>query len=109
MGGIHHWSGSTLYQYYSRPDSVVYTSYDFPITILNDTTVLVGYDSSTIHYSSSNDSEIVFYEESYWDKYFYDTIANRTITFNYLNNKITFFRVIGLYPVYSDLLTLASP
>ena len=110
MAGVHHWSGTWRFHYYNKPvDSEVTVSLDFPIAIVNDTVILVGYDSSRLFYKNSNDSQLHFSLSSYWDKYLLDTIVNREIVFNYNSNTIEYFRVIGLGPAYSENLTLQSP
>ncbi|MCD6010978.1 MAG: hypothetical protein K0Q79_840 [Flavipsychrobacter sp.] len=108
MEGMHHWSGAIVYNYYNKPDSIISVSYDFPITKLNDTTMLVSYDSSALYYSRSNDSEITFEVYGYKNKYFYDTVVNSALVFNYLSNKIKFNRITGLFPAYSENLLLFS-
>jgi hypothetical protein len=102
---MHNWRGIvSIHHYNVAIDSVDSVNYSFPIFVLNDSLIKVG--ALNIPYYSYSDSIIVFQ----WDSSdpHLGTLNTFRITYNYIENTITYFKEFGDMAYYQDTSLLSE-
>jgi len=92
MAGMHYWAG-TYYHHFWR-NQFIDTSYNvtdtFLITILNDTTISDSYSTLASHFTTVNDTEIVFAASDFYNYKYNLPFCSINIAYNYINGVINY-------------------
>ncbi len=107
LAGMHSWRGIIIHHWYNVPiDSVDTVNYSFAITVVNDSLIKIG--NYPIPFYSFNNTELFYQVDFSYSNHYLQTNNYFAVTYNYLNNTLTYDKIIGSVGIYQDT-SLSSP